>query len=174
MTKKNQPNIILIGFMGSGKSSVGRGLAHQLRFHFSDTDRLIEQTFGMPIHQIFDEKGEPFFRDLETKVCARLEDYQRSVIATGGGIISNPENRKYLQRAGFVIYLYAPLAKLLERLPVDGRRPLLKDPKVVEQRFKDRQPWYDALANYAVDTSNKHVEEVISHIVDVYNDRFSS
>ncbi len=170
----HKPNIVLIGFMGSGKSSVGRALARQLHFQFSDTDHLVEETYGKPIHMIFLERGESFFRDLETKICSQLQAHTRTVISTGGGIVVSPKNRQYLQKSGFVVYLYAPLDRLLARLPNDGKRPLLRDLEAVRHRYTERQQWYEMLSDYTVDTSLKNINEVVSHLATLYHDRFSS
>ena len=100
-------NIILIGFMGSGKSSVGHELSQNLGYPIVDTDALIEKRAGKPIVKIFEDEGEEAFRDLETAVLRQLEDDRtsRRIIATGGGIIVSAENREALRRLGFVVWL---------------------------------------------------------------------
>ena len=169
LNSPSSDNVILIGFMGSGKSIVGRQLAEALAYHFTDTDQLIVEAFGKPIHEIFDTHGEDFFRQLETKICSRLNDYSRTVISTGGGTIMSAENRKHLQDAGYVIYLSAPLDTLKKRLPLDGKRPLMRDPEAMAKRYLERQPWYDALANYSVDTSTKSINQVVDTIATQLN-----
>lgn len=113
--------------MGSGKSTIGQMLAHQLNYHFFDTDRVIEQATGQSISQIFATTGEAEFRQMETGVLSELSTYTRLVIATGGGIVSQRQNWGYL-RHGLVIWLNVPLELLYERLKKDTSRPLLQTP----------------------------------------------
>ena len=100
-------NIVLIGFMGSGKSSIARELSHALGYPMVDTDALIVEQAGKPIRKIFEDEGEDAFRDLESTILRNLEGSQptRRIIATGGGVILRPENREILRRLGFVVWL---------------------------------------------------------------------
>src|SRR5437879_604109 len=100
-------NIVLVGFMGSGKSTVGRMLARQLRFHFLDTDKLVEQRARMTIAEIFARHGEADFRKRETAELESLAGLQRHILATGGGIVTVPENIPLLQSLGLVVLLKA-------------------------------------------------------------------
>ncbi len=138
-------NLYLIGMMGSGKSTLGVELAAQLGFQFFDTDVLIEQVAGCPIPDIFAEQGEAHFRDLETQVLAQLSSYTRLVIATGGGIVSRPQNWSYLHH-GLTIWLDVAPELIWQRLLQDpGQRPLLQtpDPEAALRRLmQQRQPFY--------------------------------
>ncbi len=118
-------NLYLIGMMGAGKTTVGRKLANRLGYRFLDTDALIEQTADKPITELFAQAGEAAFRDLETQVLAQVSAHTCLVVATGGGIVTQPMNWSYL-RHGIVIWLDVPIPVLVSRLSGDTSRPLLK------------------------------------------------
>lgn len=118
-------NVYLIGLMGVGKTSVGQAVAQKLNYRFFDTDDLITRVQGETIPNIFAEKGEPYFRELETKVLEELSVCTRSVIATGGGIILKKNNWSFLQQ-GLVVWLDAEVDLIMERLAEDNSRPLLQ------------------------------------------------
>ncbi len=120
-------NLYLIGMMGAGKSTVGRLLAHQLGYHFFDTDDLIAQLAGQSINEIFATVGEDGFRDLETQVISELCAYKNLVVATGGGLIIRQKNWSYLQH-GVVVWLDVAVEELYARLQEDTTRPLLRAP----------------------------------------------
>jgi len=119
-------NIYLIGMMGSGKSTVGHLLAHELDYRFFDTDLVIEKVANQSINQIFEKEGETYFRTLETEILEQLSSYTRSVISTGGGIILKQKNWSYL-RYGLTIWLDVDVNILVTRLAEDETRPLLKE-----------------------------------------------
>ena len=161
-------NVVLVGFMGSGKSSIGRLLATRLRFQFVDTDQIVVQRSGIEIPAIFAQHGETHFRDLESSVLASLAHLERCVIATGGGIVIRERNRELLRGLGFVVALSAREEVILERVSRNARRPLLQtaDPSAtVREMLAARQPWYDAAATLTVDTSNLGHAEVADVIV---------
>lgn len=118
-------NLYLVGMMGAGKTTVGRKLANRLGYRFLDTDALIEQTAGKPITELFAQSGEAAFRALETQVLAQVSAHTCLVVATGGGIVTQPMNWSYL-RHGIVIWLDVPIPVLVSRLSGDTARPLLK------------------------------------------------
>jgi len=119
-------SLYLIGMMGSGKTTVGQVLAQKLAYKFFDTDQVIEQVAGQPIHQIFARQGEREFRQLETQVLSELSAYKELVIATGGGIILEQMNWSYL-RHGIIIWLNVSVDQLSDRLKEDSSRPLLQN-----------------------------------------------
>jgi len=119
-------NLYLVGLMGAGKSTLGKGLAAALQYQFFDTDTLIEQATQRSIPDIFAEAGEEGFRTVETSVLAQLCPYHHLVVATGGGIVTRPQNWSYLHQ-GLVIWIDVPVQQLFDRLQQDPtRRPLLE------------------------------------------------
>jgi shikimate kinase len=138
-------NLALIGFMGTGKTTVGHLVAHQLGFAFVDTDRLIEQQAGKPIPRIFAEDGEVAFRELERRVVAGLASHRRTVIATGGGLGANPELLASLKTHALVVCLWASVEVIWERVRHATHRPLLQvaDPRArIEALLHERAPIY--------------------------------
>lgn len=163
---KNLPErIILIGFMGSGKSSVGRILAHRLGYELVDTDALLEERAGAPIARIFREQGEPAFRALESEVLSAVADRPRSVIATGGGAPAHPPNRDFFTRGDAVFHLRVSLKAARERAGEKADRPLLAQDEVAVRRlYQGRQPVYEELGQ-SVDTDGKTPTAVADEII---------
>jgi shikimate kinase len=124
-TDLKNTSLYLVGMMGAGKTTIGRKLATRLGYRFVDTDALIEQAAGQSIAELFAHSGEAAFRQLETQVLSQVSAYTRMVIATGGGIVTEPMNWSYL-RHGVVIWLDVPVPVLVSRLSGDVTRPLLK------------------------------------------------
>ncbi len=126
-------NIALCGFMGTGKSSVGRIVAEQLRFAFLDTDTVIEARAGKTIAEIFAEQGEEAFRQLEHRIVKELALRDRTVISTGGGLIVDPENLASLKQHAFVVCLWASPETIWSRVKTQTHRPLLNEPDPLEK-----------------------------------------
>ncbi|MBC6905833.1 shikimate kinase AroK [Saccharophagus sp. K07] len=161
-------NIVLVGPMGAGKSTVGRYLASRLSFSFVDTDHLIEERAGADIPWIFDVEGEAGFRARETAILDSLLGVERHVIATGGGIVVRPENHERLKRLGTVIYLTASIDQLLARTAKDKKRPLLQvaDPRArIQELLTQRDPLYRQLADYVLQTDGRSSKWVVQHII---------
>ncbi|MNR81240.1 3-dehydroquinate synthase [compost metagenome] len=137
-------NVTLMGFMGSGKTTVGRILATRLGWDFVDTDRLIEERTGLAIPEIFATRGEAGFRELETDVIREVSRGDRQVISTGGGAVLEPANRLALRMAGVVVHLKAS-PELLWRRVSGSDRPLAQDPLAFRERYQERQPLYQLL-----------------------------
>lgn len=163
-------NIVLCGFMGCGKSTVGRALAAKLGFKFCDSDTVIEQREGTAISNIFAEKGEGYFRELEKTVIRELSEQNGLIIATGGGAVLNPENAENLRRTGLVIFLDITPKAVLKRLEGDTTRPLLmrndKEAAVNELMTK-RKPLYTAAGHFTVN-AEQSVDEVVEKIIELY------
>lgn len=161
-------NIILTGFMGTGKTLVGKKLAKGLKMSYLDTDELIENRERAKIPQIFQEKGEDYFRKVETKIIKEVSSVDRCVISTGGGAILKKENLVALKRKGVIICLSANPKVILKRTRKSQNRPLLKsrDPKsAVEDLLSQRRSFYEK-ADFEVDTSELTTSEVVERIVD--------
>ena len=122
---EEKQNIVLTGFMGTGKSTVGRVLANELGYAFVDTDKLIAQRAGKPVHLIFKEDGEAVFRDWESQLAAELAQQTKLVIATGGGMLVSERNAEMMQETGHIFCLVASAREILARVKQSGNRPLL-------------------------------------------------
>lgn len=161
-------NIILIGFMGAGKTSIGEHYANQLKKVLLDTDHLIETAAGMPVSQIFETRGEAAFRAAETGVLKRLlEDTDDAVISVGGGLPLREENRMILSQLGTVVFLRVTRETVLERLKGDTTRPLLQgdDPdKKIDELLAHRNPIYEAVAHRIVDVDDKTPAEIVAEL----------
>lgn len=164
-------NIYLIGMMGSGKTSTGKALARLLKMDFMDLDDEIETQTRLTVNEIFAQKGEPFFRAEERKALARVGVGQNTVVATGGGIVLNPENVTILMRTGRVVYLAASFETLWGRVKGKRDRPLISvpDPKgTFLKLFEVRRPLYEGASANAVATDGKTPEAVAREIVDTF------
>ncbi|CAA7601601.1 shikimate kinase/shikimate dehydrogenase [Acididesulfobacillus acetoxydans] len=163
--KPTRDNIALIGFMATGKSSVGRRLALALNWEFIDTDEEIEKVSGLSVAEMFQRHGETRFRSEENLVLRRLGRMRHYVIATGGGMVVNEENRGLLAERALIISLYAPLDKILERVGDRAQRPLLRGPREkIEALWQARQSVYGQ-ADLIVDTSELDVDGVVREIL---------
>ena len=159
-------NIILTGFMGTGKTSVGKCLAKELNLKFIDTDDLIEKEAGIYINEIFTKFGETYFRQLESKVINEVSSGANMIIATGGGAVVNPLNLLALKKNGILICLTASIDVILSRVGSGDERPLIsEDDKkgAISNLLKVREPFYKK-ADFIVDTTTKTVGEVIKEI----------
>ncbi|MCI9148682.1 MAG: shikimate kinase [Hungatella sp.] len=161
--------IILIGFMGAGKTTVGKRLAKRLAIPFFDTDQLIEKQEGMTVSRIFEEFGEPRFRELETKLLqTRWTDQEQWVLSAGGGLPLRDENRKLLKQAGKVAYLRVQTDTVLRRLKGDTSRPLLQGEDVrgrVDALLSCRGPLYEEAADFVVDADGKSPEDILRELL---------
>lgn len=160
-------NIILVGFMGAGKSAVGRRLSRELGRPFFDTDRWIAERAGCSIPEIFARYGESAFRDLESEAAAEVARCRGLVVSTGGGILGRAANVALLRSSGVLVFLAARPDVILARTAPWDTRPLLRDaadPRAeVERLLRERQPAYDA-ADLTVDTSERSIAEVADEI----------
>jgi shikimate kinase len=159
-------NIILTGFMGVGKTSVGTQLATDTGFTFVDTDDLIEADQKMTISDIFEKHGEPYFRDVEARIIQRVVMGQNQVIATGGGAVIRDENRQAFKKAGLVVCLTARPEVIYERIKHETHRPLLCTPDPLEKirEMLDSREGFYAQADVTIDTSEKSVDAVLRGI----------
>lgn len=160
-------NLVLIGFMGTGKSKIGRMLALELGYDFIDTDLLIEAECGKKITQIFQEEGEAFFRRIENKLAGELGRQDRKVISTGGGWVLNPENIRLTRINGFIISLNAQPEIIYQRIKAEIHRPLLAtaDPlSEINRILSQRENLYQN-ADLVMDTSRETPELVTEQII---------
>ena len=170
---KNSNLIFLVGLMGCGKTTIGQLLAEKLHYEFVDTDDLIVQNYQQDINTIFHEKGEKFFRNLETTTLQNVinnikNNGKKYVISTGGGIVLKDENRQLLKQFGYNIYLQTDTNILVQRLMTDTQRPLLKNKENLAENlqnlYNQRNKFYLEVANLVIQTNNKNIDEIILNI----------
>ena len=162
-------NIFLVGPMGAGKSTIGRHLADELHLEFYDSDQEIERRTGADIAWVFDLEGEEGFRVREENMINELSDKQGIVLATGGGSIISKAVRNRLSARGIVVYLQTTIDKQVARTQRDKRRPLLQteDPaKVLIDLAEERNPLYEEVADYIIDTDDQSARAVANQIID--------
>jgi shikimate kinase len=157
--------VYLVGFMGAGKSTVARALARRLHWTTEDIDERIEKRERRDIPTIFRQDGEPYFRSIEQEELIALLPVRGTVVATGGGTIVNPIAREMMLRDGAVIWLDAPFATVLERVPLDGRRPLAADRIEMESLYNQRLMAYSR-AHLRLDAGKSSVEDLVDQIAD--------
>ncbi|MFW9604983.1 MAG: shikimate kinase AroK [Pseudomonas sp.] len=162
-------NLILVGPMGAGKSTIGRLLAKELQLPFKDSDKEIEERTGANIPWIFDVEGEAGFREREQSALAELCQEEGLVLATGGGAVLREENRRALREGGCVIYLHASVEQQLERTSRDRNRPLLQTENpgdVLRKLFTLRDPLYRDVADLIIETDQRPPRMVMQEILD--------
>lgn len=155
-------NLALVGFMGTGKSSVGHLVASTLHFEFVDTDDLIEARARKRISDLFAQEGEARFRELERHIVAEISHFRKTVIATGGGLVVNPANMTSLKTHALVVCLWASPEVIWERVRHQSHRPLLQGPDPLEKirrLLAEREPFYRA-ADVLLNTEMRSVKEV--------------
>jgi shikimate kinase len=160
-------NIALIGFMAVGKSAVGRKLARRLKRPFVDLDRAIEKCEGSKVRDIFENKGEPYFRQLENQALAHVLREDGQVIATGGGVVLQDDNLRLLQERSLIVCLIANVNAIVRRAGSGNQRPLLRATDKVQQineLLKQRKEYY-ASAHIEIDTSDLTLDEVVAKIL---------
>lgn len=165
--KIDHKNIFLVGFMGAGKSTVGRLLADKIGYKYLDADQYIEEQTQTSITNIFAEHGEPYFRDLESEATEALANDDNQVIATGGGVIQRDRNWEAMKGNGVTIYLKASVETIWERIKDDTSRPLLQVDNPVEtarELLNKRTPLYEK-ADIIVSTDNLSLEQAANEVL---------
>lgn len=161
-------NIILIGFMGCGKSTIGKALAKKINYTFVDTDLYIEEKEQMKISDIFAQKGEEYFRKLETEVLEHFLEQKNIIIATGGGLPLAIENQDILKKQSNVFYLKASPETIFLHVAGDNTRPLLQvsnPKKKIIELLQFRTPIYEKEANYILSVDHKKVKEIVAEML---------
>jgi len=161
--------------MASGKNAVGTLLAKELNLAFVDTDLLIEKKEKLSIPEIFDTKGETYFRDQEEEIILNLNKYNESVIATGGGVILRKQNHENIKKTGKIIYLKVDSQQVLERVKDHTSRPLLKGQapsskhQIIQELLMQREPIYEAMADFEVETVTGNPDQSVKDILSYLN-----
>ena len=160
-------NIVLIGFMGSGKTVVAKKLSKILKRQIIDTDKIIEQKKKIKIKKIFKLYGENYFRELETKAVKFVSNKKNKIISTGGGVVIRPENVKNLKKNGVIVYLKNKFETSYKRLKNKKDRPLfnIKNLKKTRKLFNSRLKLYKNAADIIIETDNKNIDEVANEII---------
>ena len=160
-------NVVLVGFMASGKSSVGKRVARRLGYNFLDTDHFIEAELGCSISEIFSIQGEPYFRKLETRLLQNLPRLENHVIATGGGIVTTPGNMALLKHIGVVVFLNADIEDIISRLERDTRRPMVQGGELRERvtTLLDKRLDLYREADVMVNTAGRSVNQTAGEVL---------
>jgi shikimate kinase len=169
LAKVPTKNIALIGFMAVGKSAVGRNLAKRLGRRFVDLDRMIEKSAGMKVREIFEQKGEAYFRQLEKQTLAQVLAKDGQVIATGGGVVLDDDNLALLRDQTLLVGLNAPTETILKRVGDGTTRPLLKGAdrrERIEELANQRRERY-AQAHLTIDTGDLTLSQVVDKIIEI-------
>ncbi len=176
MNPKDSTSLYLVGPMGAGKSTLGRHLAQVLGRPFYDSDRVIEEKTGADIPWIFDMEGEEGFRRRERDVIDELTAMPGIVLATGGGVVTQEDNRRHLHERGCVIYLWTPVEVQLARTRNDRNRPLLqtRDPQArLQALFQERDPLYREVAHGVISTASGNLKKVTDQVLGCLADHAS-
>lgn len=163
-------HIFLVGFMGSGKSTIGRNLSRLLDRELFDTDAAIVKKDGRPISRIFKESGEGYFRRLETLILTEIEDSKPLVVSCGGGMAIRQENVDIMKRLGKVVLLSASPQTILERVKRSDKRPILEGNKNIEfitNLMEKRIPYYEKASDIKIDCNDRTVEDISLEIKDL-------
>jgi shikimate kinase len=167
---KRTPGIYLVGFMGCGKSTVGRALADELGWSFFDIDAEIESDSGSSVGEIFDTQGEPIFRALEASALAKrvkaVQSGRPQVIALGGGAVMDDKNFELILNHGVVVWLDAPFELIEKRVAAESHRPLARDPQKLRELFEIRAPRY-ALADFRVEAPEEEAMATVRRILEL-------
>ena len=170
MNSSQNSNLILIGFMGTGKSTIARQLSKQLDMPFFEMDEMIVQKEGMEISDIFQEKGEAYFRDLETALLKKLLQEEKGILSCGGGIILRDENIQAMKKHGTVILLTAKPETILKRVKHNQSRPVLNGKKNINditKLMKERESRYQMAADITISTDDKSLSQICEEITTI-------
>lgn len=172
--KRRKTNIVLIGFMGCGKTTLGKKISTRLGYKFIDTDKYIEKKENKNISKIFENDGEEYFRQLERNMVMELSEERKCVIATGGGIIKDAETMAYLKKSGIILYLKSTAEHIYRNVGNDKSRPLLQGGNKMEKirtLMAERIPIYEKYAMVTVDVSRGTVSQTAKRIIEALGDR---
>lgn len=163
-------NIVLTGYMASGKTTIGSALANNMGYRFIDVDKLIVEHEKKTINDIFDSMGEKYFREIETQVIEKISDTENAVIATGGGVVLKKINMDTLRKNGIIFFIDTPIDAIIKRLSRSNTgRPLVDNvgAEQIRERYERRQKYYNNY-DYRIETQNKTLGMIINEIKNTY------
>lgn len=164
-------NLYLIGYRGTGKTTLGRALSIQLKMDSVDMDDLLVENLGMTIPDIFKNKGEAFFRNEESRLLKELSVREDLVVSTGGGVIILPENREILRSSGTCVWLQASVEQIYQRIAGDANRPALTEHQSqleeIRSMLNTREPWYRETAHLVLDTEKMGIQACVESIMKI-------
>ncbi len=166
----NKKNIVLVGFMGCGKSTIGKKLARLTEYRFIDMDKEIEAQAGMRISEIFEKYGEDCFREKEAMLCEELSESGGCIIATGGGVIKSTKNMELLKKNGTVIYIKASPEHIYHNVKYDNTRPLLAvgdKKRRISELLEERKPLYEERSDITADITGKTAAEAAEVVLNM-------
>ncbi len=158
-------NIVLCGFMGTGKTTIGKELAKKMKYNFIDTDELIEKEQTIAIKEIFKKYGELYFRDLEYNVCKKISKMNDQVVSTGGGTMTYERNIQTIKQGSIVFFLDSSFSVICDRIGKSDTRPLFQDKIKAKKLYDERKKKYEKSADYIIEADGT-VEEVTKKIID--------
>lgn len=161
-------NLILCGFMGAGKTVIGKELAKILNYNFIDTDEFIERKQGISIKEIFEKYGEEYFRNLEYDVCKRIANMEKCVVSTGGGMMTYRRNVDAIKKGSKIIFIDASFSAICERIGDSDARPLFKDREKAQKLYSERKSKYLIAADYVIN-GDMTIEEILEILKCVIN-----
>lgn len=168
MGKEKDYNIFLIGFMGTGKSTIAGGLKDMLGMERVEMDQMIVEEQGMPISEIFDKYGEDYFRDIESRTLIELQKRKRTIVSCGGGVVVREENITHMKKSGCIVLLTAEPETVHERVKDSNERPILNSNMSVEHirsLMDKRKKLYEAAADFTIATDKKSVAQICEEII---------
>lgn len=170
MASASPGRLVLVGFMGAGKTTVGRALAARVGWDFVDMDERLEEKLGATVHEVFEGQGEATFRREEEEVARELAERERLVVAAGGGAFVFPATRALLKRNALTVWLRCDLETILRRVPADGRRPLAGNREIMQARLAERDLSYSE-ADVSVEASDDGPAVVVDRILGAVHER---
>lgn len=158
--------VYLVGYMGCGKSAIGKRISFAAKLPFYDMDTEIEKRMGLSIPEIFEQYGEAYFRELETEFLRSFRD-EYCIIATGGGVAMRKENREIMRATGLVFFLNAPFRDIWRRIATDRNRPIVQRSSRadLEELYNERKPYYLNSAHFKVETERRSLRDITTYIV---------
>ena len=163
-------NIILCGFMGAGKTTIGKALSQKMGYKYLDTDELIENEQGISIKEIFNKYGEQYFRDLEHEVCKKITNIKNIIVSTGGGLMTYQRNSDILKMNDIIFFLDTSFDTICNRISNSDTRPLFKDIDKAKVLYDERKPKYYSVADFVIN-GDMSVDDIVLKLEEILNEK---